>query len=117
MSTRFITAIPKLASLNIERSVAFFNRLGFSKVSIYSEYGIVERDGVQIHFWLCDDPKVPHATGCRVNIEGIDELFELYAAEGVVHPKDPLSTKPWGLREFSILDVDGNLVTFAEPPA
>jgi hypothetical protein len=27
---------------------------------------------------------------------------------------DRMSLKPWGLREFSILDVDGNLVTFAE---
>src|ERR1035437_8359866 len=117
MPTRLTTAVPKLASLNLERSIAFFERLGFSKVLMYPEYGIVERDGVQIHLWLCHDPQIPRATACRINVEGIDDLFVLYAAEGVIHPNDPLSIKPWGLREFSVLNADGNLVTFAEPPA
>ena len=115
-ATRLDSAVPKLASMNIERSLAFFARLGFSKVSMYPDYGIVQRDGVQIHFWLCDDPQVPRATGCRINVEGIDALFAQFSAEGVIHPNDPLSIKPWGLREFSILDADGNLVTFAEAP-
>lgn len=112
--TRLDSAVPKLASLNIERSLAFFARLGFSKAATYPDYGIVQRDGVQIHFWLCNDPQVPRATGCRINVEGIDALYTQFSAEGVIHPNDPLATKPWGLREFSVLDVDGNLVTFAE---
>lgn len=115
-STRLDSAVPKLASQNIEHSLAFYARLGFSKVSNYPDYGIVQRDGVQIHFWLCADPRIARATGCRINVEGIEALYSRYSAEDVIHPNDPMSTKPWGLREFSILDADGNLVTFAEPP-
>jgi hypothetical protein len=110
----FTSAIPKLASLDIQRSIAFFEKLGFTKSAHYPDYGIVQQDAVQIHFWLCTDPAVPRATGCRIKVSGIEALFTSYSKLGVVHPNDPLSLKPWGLREFSILDVDGNLVTFAE---
>jgi hypothetical protein len=110
----FTSAIPKLASLDIQRSIAFFEKLGFTKSAHYPDYGIVQRDAVQIHFWLCTDPAVPRATGCRINVSDIEALFANYSKLGVIHPNDPLSLKPWGLREFSILDVDGNLVTFAE---
>ena len=27
----------------------------------------------------------------------------------------PLETKPWGLRQFSVVDLDGNRITFAQP--
>jgi hypothetical protein len=117
----FISAIPKLASMDIQRSIAFFEKLGFTKSTQFPDdnpnYGIVEQDGVQIHFWLSTDPAIPKATGCRINVSGIDELFASYSKLGVIHPNDPLTQKPWGLREFSILDVDGNLVTFAEQMA
>lgn len=114
MTLRLVAAIPKLASLDIERSLAFFERLGFERKGSYPDYGIIQRDGVQIHFWLCDDPGVPKVTGCRITVERIDALYERYSAEGVIHPNGALAVKPWGVREFSILDVDGNLLTFQE---
>jgi catechol 2,3-dioxygenase-like lactoylglutathione lyase family enzyme len=110
----FISAIPKLASLDIQRSIAFFEKLGFTKAAHYPDYGIVQQDAVQIHFWLCTDAAIPRSTGCRINVSDIEALFANYSKLGVIHPNDPLSLKPWGLREFSILDADGNLVTFAE---
>jgi hypothetical protein len=33
----------------------------------------------------------------------------------VIHPAEPLETKPWGMRQFSALDLDGNRLTFAQP--
>ena len=110
----FINAIPKLASMDIQRSIAFYEKLGFTQFAHYPDYAIVAQDGVQIHFWLCTDPAVPKATSCRINVSSIDELFASYSKLVVIHPNNPLTLKPWGLREFSILDVDGNLVTFAE---
>jgi hypothetical protein len=109
------TAIPKLASLNIERSVTFFEALGFSRIAVHPTMALVSRDEVEIHFWLTDNPDIPNATGCRVNVDGVDALYEEYRQLDIVHPKDPLGDKPWGLREFSIIDVDGNLLTFAGP--
>lgn len=117
MMSRLTAAIPKLASLDIERSLVFFERLGFERKGSYPDYGIIERDGVQIHLWLCTDPRVPNETGCRVTVEGIDGLYEVFSAQGVIHPNGNLSLKPWGVREFSILDTDGNLLTFQEAAA
>jgi len=114
---RLISAIPKLASLDIAKSLAFFERLGFSRRFASSNYGVAERDGVAIHFWLCSEPRIPRETGCRIAVEGIEELFETYASLGVLHPNGNLESKPWGVREFSILDGDGNLVTFQQTPA
>jgi hypothetical protein len=117
MPPRFLAAIPKLASLDIERSLGFFEGLGFARRGDHPDYGIVERDGIQIHFWLCEDARIPTETACRVAVEGIEELFEVYSAKGVIHPNGSLALKPWGVREFSVLDPDGNLITFQQPAA
>ena len=114
MTPRLVAAIPKLASLDVERSLAFFDRLGFTRLYTSREYGVTRRDSVSIHFWPCDNPEIPRQTGCRISVEGVDELFEAYSKLDVIHPNGQLEDKPWGAREFSILDPDGNLVTFYE---
>jgi catechol 2,3-dioxygenase-like lactoylglutathione lyase family enzyme len=114
--TDFVAAVPVLASLDIQRSVDFFaSRLGFTvHYASQGEYGIVARGDVQLHFWACNDPEIPKATGCRVNVRNIESLFSHCTREGIVHPNAPLQTTPWN-REFAILDADKNLVTFFEP--
>jgi len=115
-STRFVSATPVLASLDIERSVDFYcSRLGFAEVHVQQgTYGIVSRGAVQLHFWACAERHIAENTSCRVRVEGIAALFAQCAALGLVHPNAPLEAKPWGTREFAVLDPDGNLVTFAE---
>ena len=111
-------AVPVLASLDIEATQRFYaEKLGFAAVARYPDYGIVERDGVQIHFWLTDDADIPKATGCRVDVDGVDQLYEEMQAAGVIHPNGPLTDQPWGLREFAVLDEDGNLIKFGQRTA
>jgi hypothetical protein len=117
VSPRLVAAIPKLASLDMERSLAFFEQLGFKRRGSYPDCGIIERDGVQIHFWLCTDSRIPKETACRISVEGIEQLFKTFSAKGIIHPNDPLALKPWGFWEFSILDPDGNLVTLQQAAA
>jgi catechol 2,3-dioxygenase-like lactoylglutathione lyase family enzyme len=113
MAARFTSAIPKLASMDMQRSVDFYARLGFTGHAVEGAYAIVRRDAVELHFWLSNDPAHAQMTGCRVNVDDVDALYAEYLPHGIVHPNDPLADKPWGLREFSIIDVDGNLLTFA----
>ena len=114
--TRFVSATPVLASLDIERSVEFYcSRLGFARVHVQpGTYGIVSRGAVQLHFWACTERHIAENTSCRVRVEGIAALFAQCEAFGIVHPNAALDTRPWGTREFGALDPDGNLVTFAE---
>ena len=41
MHARLKTAIPKLASRDIERSVAFFKKLGFTRIAVHPGMAIV----------------------------------------------------------------------------
>lgn len=115
---RLTAAVPVLASLDIERSVRFYTaRPGFTKVhAAAGVYGIVSRDGIEIHLRACPDRPIAAHTGCRVHVAGIDALYRELAPHGVVHPNAPLRDRPWGVREFAVLDCDGNLVTFVEWP-
>jgi uncharacterized glyoxalase superfamily protein PhnB len=110
------SAVPVLASLNITKTIQFYcSVFGFTK--IYEEpavYGIVERDAVQIHFWSCSEKYIAENTSCRINVKEIDALYAEFQLKGVIHPNAPLQEKPWGTLEFSVVDEDGNLITFFE---
>ncbi|MDO8769608.1 MAG: VOC family protein [Burkholderiaceae bacterium] len=114
--TQFIAATPVLASLDIERSVEFFRiHLGFNRVHAeQGVYGVVSRGAVHVHFWACDDRHIAENTSCRIRVQGLDALYSVCTAAGVVHPNAHLDEKPWGSKEFAVLDPDGNLITFAE---
>ena len=114
--TRFVCAAPVLASLDIEPSVGFYcSRPTFAKVHVQQgTCGVVSRGAVQLHFWACTERHIAENTACRVRVEGIDSLFAQCQAFAIVHPNAALETRPWGTREFGVLDPDGNLVTFAE---
>ena len=108
-------AIPVLASLDLDATQRFYaDRLGFDPLVRYADYAICARDGVQIHFWLTDDADLPKETSCRIDVDGIDALYAEMQAAGVVHPNGPLQEQPWGMKEFAVLDGDGNLIKFGE---
>ena len=108
------SATPVLPSLDIARTVAFYcGTLGFEEVhAAPREYAIIERGPVELHFWYTEDAALPKASGCRVQVTGIDELYSLCQVAGIVHPNAPLTAKLWGTSEFAILDPDGNCLTF-----
>lgn len=134
--TRVLGAVPVLPVAEIKPAARFYvRRLGFESVYVDTGYGIVARDGVELHLWAATDKGwrarlsrpggAPIESGaesflagtasCRLRVEGIAALHARAEADGIVHPNGPLADKPWGLREFAVLDPDGNLVTFFEP--
>ena len=72
------------------------------------------RRAQQIHFWPCTDRSIAENTACRIYVRGIEALYAEIEPHGIVHPNAPLATKAWGAREFGMVDLDGNLITFAE---
>ena len=109
-------AIPVLASLNIAQTVGFYQeKLGFSKLGWQDEhYAVIGRDKIEIHFWKCNNKIHPENTSCYIKVEEVDELYEEMKEAGVVHPNGPLKNQPWGMREFAILDKDGNMIKFGQ---
>lgn len=112
------TAVPILASLDIATTVAFWTgKLGFiCRFQSLSEYAIVQRDGIEIHFWSCGDANIAANTACRVGVAGIAALYEEYSKQRVLRPDCKLHDTPWGTREFEVFDPHSNLITFYEEP-
>jgi catechol 2,3-dioxygenase-like lactoylglutathione lyase family enzyme len=109
------SAIPILASLNAEETIQFYTeKLGFTLHNNWDGYLILSMDGVYIHLWPTDDPEVPKATGCYINVTEVDKLYAMYEPRGVVHPNGKLGKKYWGMTQFSILDNSGNIINFGE---
>lgn len=109
------TAIPILASLNALQTIEFYTKkLGFTFHANWDGYLILSRDGVFIHFWPTADEAVPKSTGCYVNVTAVDDLYALYKAQDVIHPNGALKTMHWEMRQFSILDNNGNILHFGE---
>ena len=104
---RLLLAIPVLPVLSIPETLAFYEgKLGFNRAIDSEDYAGVERDGLQIHFWLTGDPALPRASSCRLNVTGVDAFFD---GEG-----DAPAEKPWGFRELTVVDPSGNTIILAE---
>ena len=74
------------------------------------------RDQVQIHFFTFKE-LVPEENYGMVYIrtDNIDEVYQqLLNRNTAIHPNGRLEVKPWGQKEFSILDPDNNLLTFGQ---
>ncbi|WP_426429554.1 bleomycin resistance protein [Winogradskyella sp. HB-48] len=114
--SHLLRGIPVLASLNIKKTVDFYkNKLGFNKVGYLDDnYAVIARDNFVVHFWKCNDKIHPENTSCYVDVEDIDTLYEELKTFDVIHPKGTLKNHPYGMREFAILDLDGNLIKFGQ---
>jgi len=109
------STVPILASLSEEGTVKFYTeKLGFTFYSSWEGYLILGRDDIYIHLWPCKDPNIPKNTGCYVNVTDVDTLYAEYKPLGVIHPNGDLSEMPWKMKQFSILDNNGNIIHFGE---
>jgi len=109
------TAIPILASLNAQETIDFYTqKLGFTFHSNWDGYLIFSREDINLHLWPTNDLEIPKNTGCYINVTQVDELYAEYRLQGVIHPNGPLKVMPWKMKQFSILDNNGNIIHFGE---
>jgi catechol 2,3-dioxygenase-like lactoylglutathione lyase family enzyme len=115
--TSFVSSVPIIPARDVPASVAWYrDQLGYTVHRSQPDYGIVARQRSAIHLYGPSGIAPERSdTMIRVGVEGIDELYDTCAERGIVHPNGTLGLRPWGLREFAVLDLDGNLVTFFEP--
>jgi len=109
---------PKLPMRDKEVAKEFFiNRLGFLQCGgDFEGYLMVEKDSIEIHFVEFKelDPNENYGQ-VYIRTDDIDGLYKSFQANQVsIHPNGNLQTKPWGQKEFSILDPDNNLLTFGQ---
>ena len=111
---------PVLPVRDLAASVRFYcDLLGLELDFLYGEppaYGRVRHTGDGAPIYLHLSPVAPgEPIACaelRLHVgRDIDGLYAAYAALGARLQATP-QTKPWGLREFELLDPDGHLLIF-----
>jgi len=108
-------AIPILASLNEEQTIEFYTKkLGFTFYSSWEGYLMFGRDKIYIHLSPCADAEIAKNTGCYVNVTEVDKLYAEYKPLGIMHPDGDLQVMPWEMKQFSIVDNNGNIIHFGE---
>jgi catechol 2,3-dioxygenase-like lactoylglutathione lyase family enzyme len=110
----FLHAAPVLCVRDLDRSVDFYGRIGFSLTARYDTYALLACECVQIHLRLdrAIDP-AENPCGAYFYLEEVDAFAE-EMREADVPLLEPPSDRFWYMRECSISDPDGNLLRFGE---
>ncbi|MEO8823768.1 MAG: VOC family protein [Ginsengibacter sp.] len=96
----------------------YMKELGFREIGSvdFDGYLMLQKDEIQIHFFEFKDldPKENYGQ-VYVRCNDIDQFYQsLLNQKTSIHPNGHLETKPWGQKEFSLLDPDNNLLTFGQ---
>ncbi|KAL2880140.1 hypothetical protein SGCOL_004525 [Colletotrichum sp. CLE4] len=117
--------IPSLSSRNIAATVEFYtSELGFtlggtksvndddSQLYFCSLYA-GKKATANIYFFLRDDSEFhPGGVMIALGTAGLDHFHDLLIARGNVKVVQAIRDTPWGYRQFTIKDNDGNRLTF-----
>jgi catechol 2,3-dioxygenase-like lactoylglutathione lyase family enzyme len=107
-------ARPVLASLDHAATAAFYAKLGFSVAVHDPDYLIMGRDGIELHFWRCEDRRIAEAMSCYLRSPNVDALYrEFSESAGEIEMSEPRDYE-WGMREFYVWDPNGNLLRFGQ---
>ena len=110
---------PKLPMRNKSVTREFYiEKLGFSFFgnADYDGYLMVEKDHIQIHFFEFKALNPFENYGqVYIRTNYIEEWYKLAIDMNLMLPQaGHLEIKPWGMKEFSLLDPDHNLLTFGQ---
>jgi predicted enzyme related to lactoylglutathione lyase len=104
--------VPELPVADVERAQRHYrDTLGFDIGWLYpgKDIGAVSRGDVAIFFRRREPPFEPAVHW--VFADDIDATYSELQSSGA-NIVEPLQTKPWGLRQFTVEDLDGNRFYF-----
>ena len=96
----------------------YCDKLGFQLIGLdhFDDYLMLKRDEIELHFFefVTLNP-IKNYGQIYIRGQNIDAFYkELIAKNVTIHPNGALGYRPWGIKEFAILDPDLNLLTFGE---
>ncbi len=105
------------AGKDVEKSIEFYEKLGFTTTHTEGKplrMAVVERDEIQIFLVQNDYKHLAEETSLRIRVDGLEQLYEEFLGKGedIIHPNGKLEAKPWGCKEFVVLDKAGVCITF-----
>jgi catechol 2,3-dioxygenase-like lactoylglutathione lyase family enzyme len=113
-------AIPILPSRSLSDTLTFYRRLGFAgEIHTHGDYAILTRETVELHFFTHHD-LIPaeSSAGCYIRVSDVDSIYRAFASAELprrgIPRQDALENKPWRMREFAVVDPDGNLIRIGQ---
>lgn len=106
-------ALPELPCDDVAAAVAFYRDvLGFRINYQQHDLGVMDRDAITVVLIARTDQHKGIGS-CEVYVSDADALYEELLASGARVQGPPVS-RPWGLRDFRVIDIEGNRITFAQ---
>jgi predicted enzyme related to lactoylglutathione lyase len=106
--------MPELPLSDVAAGVAYYKEVfGFSINYQQHDLGVMDRDAVRV--LLVSRSKGHTGIGSAyVYVSDADALHAELRSKGAQLQGEPVS-HPWGLRDFHVLDLEGNRITFGQP--
>jgi catechol 2,3-dioxygenase-like lactoylglutathione lyase family enzyme len=106
--------MPALPLDSVPAGVAHYRDvLGFRVNYQQHDLGVMDRDDVRL-LLIARTERHKGIGSAYVYVEDADALYAELCAKGAIVQGEPVS-RPWGLREFRVLDLEGNEITFGQP--
>jgi len=107
-------ALPEMPLSDVLAGVAHYRDvLGFRVNYQQADIGVMDRDDVRV-ILIARTERHKGIGSAYVYVHDADTLCAELRRSGANVQSDPIS-QPWGLREFRVLDIEGNQITFGQP--
>lgn len=111
-------AVPTLPMHDVKDTRAFYERLGFicaHEQEPPDSFLFMIRNGVQLQFFEAPgiDGTITDHT-CYIYVDDLQVTYDAFAAAGVGRLM-PIEMKPWGVQEFVLIDINGNMLRVGCP--
>jgi catechol 2,3-dioxygenase-like lactoylglutathione lyase family enzyme len=123
MKTRLTSFAPQFLVDDLERSIAYYQKIGFRFGEPWDGfYAIGQLDGLEVH--LKEAPKDPSERqrsresehlDAAAGVDGIEAFYDQCVANGATIIK-PLEATAWGTKDFYIEDPDGYIISVGGRP-
>lgn len=106
--------LPQLPLSDVAAGVAYYKEvLGFEINYAQSDLGVMYRDSVTL-LLISRSPAHSGIGSCSAYVADADKLYQELKTKGARVLGEPVS-QPWGLRDFTVVDLEGNRLTFGQP--
>lgn len=125
MPVDFQLLLPLLPTTgDVGQAIAFYrDKLGFDVLYVHGDpptMAEIRRGEVTLQLTEFSDRHVAENVALRIRVQGVDDLHAEYVKNGLSMGRNPdgfmntVTDKPWGTREFSVIDPAGVCIAFYE---